>query len=91
MAFLTVVGRFLAREVLERFGEDVLVEGRRVYAKELARGLGQKEAARIAATHMTRFAAKKSGFTALKAGGEIKSLAAKGAQLLREKLNTHKK
>ncbi len=87
MAFLTAVGRFLAGEVLNRFGEDVLLEGRRVFAEELARGLEQKEAARIAAKHMTRFAAKKSGSAALRAGEKVRILAAKGARFLREKFN----
>ncbi|MBU1610892.1 MAG: hypothetical protein KKC99_03505 [Proteobacteria bacterium] len=86
MGFLNVVGQFLAKEVMQRLGKDVLVEGRRVFAEELAKGLSQQEAARIAAKHMSAYAAKKGLRAAKSAGQKAGKAAVRGSEMLREHL-----
>lgn len=86
MGFLSAVAKFLSKEIIQRFGEDVLAEGRRVFAQELARGKTQQEAARLAAKHMMKHAAEKGRGKAAGAGEKVARGVAAGAQLVREKL-----
>lgn len=82
MAFLAAVGKFLAREVIQRLGEDALAEGRRIFAEETAKGTPKKEAARLAADHMMRHTAGR-GLGAVRAAG--RAAARRSASLLRKK------
>lgn len=89
MAFWSAIARYVAVEKIKTMGQETLRHGQQVFAREMAQGKDQKQAAKIAAKAMTEHAAGRTRHLSRWAGraGELaRSKAGDMARTVRARL-----